>query len=47
MALKGYVIDAEVYNYCDNQGHTIFQSLVYGSLFRGERGVNRQQVFEQ
>lgn len=47
MALKGYVIDDEVYNYCDNQGHTIFQSLVYGSLFRGERGVNRQQVFEQ
>lgn len=36
--LKG--CDAEVYDYSDNQGHIIFQSLVYCSLFSGEKAGN-------
>lgn len=35
--LNKCVIDAEVYDYCDNQAPTVFQSLVYGSLFLGEK----------
>lgn len=46
--LNSCVIDAEVYDYCDNEGPTIFQSVVHGSFFfRGEMGGNCQQGFEQ